>query len=515
MSFNKSSFTAPSSFPVQPDYQALGLVTPEMFGAVGDGVADDTAAIQSAVNFCLASGYQSLRGLAQYALSGPVDISNFVVGTDFYFNKIVCHSSFPSPAHWNSATPFFTIGANGGTQVGIQLECLRVDGASKADIVQVINNGVGGSWFKFGYTSNTNINYVNKDTTAQTASNYVLGNYWTTGIQAANIIKGSAGTPEGTTLDVGFISGFKYGGIVLGDGASYTNIRGQLDFNGTWLTQFLVPSTAGFAIGDTVTDTTNAATAEVLAVYTTHGQAFLLVIETKDTGGGNSNFVNGHTITNGTASTTITTLQTTNQGGNNIYYDIIQAYPNSAPFSRNTIIAPYLGGIVGNCLFTNFLQSANSNNALTNSNQGFMVTNNGAGQISFYNRFLSDTAPFLDVTTALFAIGGSRDIFMPSSGISNGNNGINVPNGVTTDLATIPAVGANGGVYLYNCVAPGTSAINSFGIVYLPAGSGAAQLTELDHTNLHVTLSGRTLQGIQGTGSDWVVITNILRISLT
>lgn len=52
-------------------------VTPEMFGAIGDGVTDDTNAIQNAINYCTAFSTLYLRN-ATYCISAPIELNKKV-----------------------------------------------------------------------------------------------------------------------------------------------------------------------------------------------------------------------------------------------------------------------------------------------------------------------------------------------------------------------------------------------------------------------------------------------------
>lgn len=55
----------------------LSYVTPEQFGAVGNGIYDDTIALQSAINFCIESGKQLIcQNGKTYCISDTLDLSN-------------------------------------------------------------------------------------------------------------------------------------------------------------------------------------------------------------------------------------------------------------------------------------------------------------------------------------------------------------------------------------------------------------------------------------------------------
>lgn len=55
-------------------------VSPELFGAVGDGIYDDTEALQSAIDYCFKNGVQlKLRSGKTYCISKPLNLSNTAV----------------------------------------------------------------------------------------------------------------------------------------------------------------------------------------------------------------------------------------------------------------------------------------------------------------------------------------------------------------------------------------------------------------------------------------------------
>ena len=97
----------------------LSYVTPQMYGAVGDGVTDDTDAIQSAMNYVTANG-GSLRfpGGTTYIISKPIQIITYQKSfeIDFGYSTITCGSEFNSDTinseEVNSAFYIYTNSAN-------------------------------------------------------------------------------------------------------------------------------------------------------------------------------------------------------------------------------------------------------------------------------------------------------------------------------------------------------------------------------------------------------------------
>lgn len=61
-------------------YNDMHEVTPELFGAVGNGQFDDTIALQNAINYCIENGTQlKCQNGKTYCISNPLDLSNTAI----------------------------------------------------------------------------------------------------------------------------------------------------------------------------------------------------------------------------------------------------------------------------------------------------------------------------------------------------------------------------------------------------------------------------------------------------
>lgn len=496
MAYQPQTFSVPKLFSSTVPYPSAPFVTPEMFGAIGNGTHDDTSAIQSCITACLTNGYQVIRGGGNYGVSGAITVPGFTNGISIHLGTVTILSGYPSPSTWLTATPVFDF--IGGT-INIDFSVLNViDGSNRADVVSLTAGGVGISRFHIGQAYACNIPFKIPGVTNPSSSNYVTGNTWYS-CTAGAYLSGGSSTCEGTMFDVNFIWSCKYPGIILNDGSQYTNIRGQLDFNGTFCSELHVASLTGWAIGQTVTDTTHTGkTGTVLATYTYQGSNVIFVIETKQTSGGNSNFTAGDTITNGTNTTTISSIRTAAQSGSNFYFDILSAYTSAAPFAKTNAFCSYLGGIVGSYLDSDVIFSQNSTGNFTNQMGGFGVTNSGT-QLALYNFQISNN-PFAVVTSNLTT--WEQDFSVAGNGLFGTEEaGITASSGTPTTVSTLSPGDGNGSVWEYDVWAFNDGSINASGRVYISSGASSGTLVSLNASNCSITLSGLNIQVTQNLGS--------------
>lgn len=110
--------------PVTPCLQ----ITPFEFGAAGDGVADDTKALQAAVDAAIAKKIQLVSPMsAVYAVSAPIEIKG-MLNADFRFAEIRAAAQMPAVVRYDAA-PYYTV-----------LRNLRIDGTLLADTcISILN----------------------------------------------------------------------------------------------------------------------------------------------------------------------------------------------------------------------------------------------------------------------------------------------------------------------------------------------------------------------------------------
>lgn len=128
----------------------LGFVTPEMFGAVGDGTIDDSAALQAAIN----SGAKRVIGKGKYLLSSRVSINNLTNVTLDGLHIISMNGDVPTSS---------TIDIKGGSKNINIVNCVFDYGVSCIHLLDcsniiIANNHFNETWYAIiqegGYVSN-------------------------------------------------------------------------------------------------------------------------------------------------------------------------------------------------------------------------------------------------------------------------------------------------------------------------------------------------------------------------
>ena len=176
-----------SSLTAKPNY-----VTPEMYGAVGDGSTDDATALQNAIN----TGSLVLLGNKNYRISSPLTFTNNVrITGDGNASKIssITNSVLINITGSNNTIDNITLSGNaaGANQIGVQM--LGVASLS----VDILNNIISNSRFQGLYT----------------------------GVSTTSVVGSTSGAKhEGAlTLNSNIFNGCTYG-LVLGARAEYNII---------------------------------------------------------------------------------------------------------------------------------------------------------------------------------------------------------------------------------------------------------------------------------------------------
>lgn len=105
---------------------AIGYVTPEMFGAVGDGVADDSAAIQAAVNAVLGSGGGTLQFMAAKYLFTGITINWTNSPIRLVGQQVNGQAGFGTELIYVGAGNAITFNGNGASHNGYEVHRIKI-----------------------------------------------------------------------------------------------------------------------------------------------------------------------------------------------------------------------------------------------------------------------------------------------------------------------------------------------------------------------------------------------------
>ncbi|MCC3720516.1 hypothetical protein LLQ54_20175 [Rouxiella badensis] len=406
--------------------QALSyFVTPEQFGAVGDGVADDTGAVQAAIDYAITHKIMAVYGGRHYATSSPVEIANVgVQGLTVRLLGLKALSTFIKPTEvdastglskdvalslWN-APALVKVGDDASNIANIELWVDYLDGGGITNGVNNYGFGYSLSHIHLGYATNCIQVIGTGNHTWPNASMRVTGHYWT-GNGFGIILENGTGTNspivESWKIEVLFMAANRYAGVMFRKSGHYAQIRGDFDFNGQYFSilQLSAYTNLDNLVGQKNVYLTNGTTAcEFMFYYTYRGSYYIVLREDKNVsavGGAGSSYTAGQVLTTSFDSTVSLTVGAVNVCRDNAsgtnYFDILMDFEGSA-FAKLHFDCGYLSEIKGGAQHTCNIQYMNSFNALTNSNNGLAVGNSGSA-MSFHNLAISDS-PWLTTNSA-------------------------------------------------------------------------------------------------------------------
>lgn len=492
----------------------LDTITPEMHGATGKSTDDDTAAIQSAIASAKLNGYNRVSGKGRYRISQPIKLDNLGQGFRIELQAVIVDSSFPATTDWKTANGAFEFGGeSNGSMVGVEARVGYFNGGGLATLYKLKGYGAGGSYFWFGRVQNcVGIFDATQSDKANSNSNTVEGLYGLQGTYGVRCRRNGSFVVEGTKIRIGFLTGMKYGGIQLFNGAQYFSINSTgMDFCGRFLTQLSVNALPPVAVRETMlTNDATSSTFEVLDVYEqTQGNYSILVIEPVSSEGGSTNFSAGQTVTVGGVQYTISAVTTSVTS--NAYFDFIHGF-QGAPFSRGYAQFDYLSRAVGGNFngtamfwYNSFQEVNHAINNIWFRQQGvsFSIVDRWTGtSIKVDTTGAKATRlPGGVVTQGTSTIGGQ--VFVGGQRVFGSENNVNLAQGVATNIRTL-AWSTDGTVITtkksYRVTVSGPNGLTgvggSFDLQVSPTGAEIIDASGVKGITLSV--SGFTLVATQG-----------------
>ncbi|MEV9403071.1 phage tail fiber protein [Klebsiella pneumoniae] len=493
----------------------LSFISPEMYGAKGDGIADDTAAIQAAIEAAKTRGTYRVSGMGKYRIFSPIKLDNLGQGFRLDLQDLIADPSFPATSDWKTANGLVEVGGeSNGSMVGVEVRVGFASGNNVATLYKLKGYGAGGSYFWFGRVQNcVGIFDGTNSSQANSNSNYIDGLYGLQGTYGVRLRRNGAFVVEGTKIRIGFLTGMKYGGIQMFNGAQYFSINSTgIDFCGRNLTQLTVNALPPTSVRETMlTNNNTGATFEVLDVYEQFkGSYSILVIEPSSSEGGSTNFSAGQTVTVGGVSYTISAVTTSVTG--QAYFDFIHGFQGAA-FSRGYAQFDYLSRAVGGNFNGTTLYFYNSFQEVTNSVNNIWLRQQGTS-VRMVDRWTGTslldfntggdgtlTIPGGLSTNGTTSLGGR--MFVGSNRVFGAENNTTLFQGVTTGIRTLSFAG-NGTVTttkeLWRLTVAGPTGLNGVGgqCSILVSPTSAEVIGAAGVTGVTITTSGFSVQAAQG-----------------
>jgi hypothetical protein len=518
-----------------------------MFGAKGDGVADDAPAFEDCLAYCKAKSRFGMKGAGTFALASTFDLDDLYPTADagrngflleFPYATIMAHPLFtPGGSGVMDKQPLIGIGRNSVRQqqnirgrIGYLYGNGRIaDGIALGDghPTAPFNRKYGAAGCTFEITRATDLNICIR---VQARNFGCTENTWKGGsVDACNIGllfdgpdttgQTPAGIPivEAQYIDFGRIANAWWGNVVFLRKSRYSTVRADIDRGGQYISKIDIGTGTlpGFQFFGNVTGGTSGATGQILSRYSWRGRNYILVMHTTKVANNLSPFQVGETVTQGAITATISSIQTAQDtaGSGSVglfFYDVIATDP-STPFWRLNIVGPWLGGVIGNAMHTLNIFGGNQSDgageavSMYNDHHGWRFLSTGS-QLTAFAVFddNGDTDPFLEIGRQQGNDPGyfrpRRDLLLSGNRIYGGESIVTLPQNVQGTLwdfsGQASAVVDFGKMWLVMFHSPEFPQVYSVGWLTMSA-SGTFFWHQTDSDLLTVTRSGTSLRGIQ------------------
>jgi len=381
------------------------FITIEDFADDQSAAGDWSSAIRAAIDYAIQAGIHDVYGTGTYTLSRPIVITGELAsnGLNISLSHLIANKDWPSHNSLWDATPMIIIGDKTSNITGLNLRINMLNGGGRADGINARDAGFSLSHLHIGDARNCIRVVANGEQTWPNASVQITGDFWTEnwmGIYLSRGTKGTAPISEAWKINVKFIANNRYGGILLRGGSQYTQIGGDHDYNGRYLSVLQVDSLEGLRRGMTVNSSNGRC--EVLMAFQDKHLFYVMLMEAADVSVGQgikSSFSKGQTLTSPSAGAMNRKVLAVHRCSDNAsgtnYIDILHDFEGE-PFARIQAVMGYCSGIYGSMMFTSFVTGQSSFSANTDNLRGLGIANSGT-TLSLYNTAESEL-PFANVT---------------------------------------------------------------------------------------------------------------------
>lgn len=501
------------------------FLSPEMFGAVGDGVHDDSDAIQTAIDHARVNKYRKVVGKGNYLINKTLLISSDGNGFALHLQSLIVGEQFPAlPEKWWDAAPAIAPHKSAGSQNNIDLRVEYFNGANKATWFRNWGNGITASKLYCGSMKNYIIGYrCYRDTQRVTGMNDLAGCSWQGGYLGALIgtgerVPGFTTVAECHSFDIQWFASNKYGGVILLSGAQYANIyKGTYDYNGKFSVWMNLgannPDTENngkvIGFGDTISD--GVVTGTVLTEPSYHqGNYYILVTDTQNALDGNSTWTAGKPLSTPDGSwkasaEKIITCTTTEAR----YFDVV-ANIRTGGFGKCIIEPEYIGGLIGHNLFTSQYRAASATSINDTSNYRGLGVASTADRLEMTATSHSNT-PFISAYKDETQVRTHLRLFNQSK-LLGLNKSVNVPNNSPTWIFSL---GANSSATIAMWKVYVTSTTTGIsGEANVTVRGNEAFITNVVYAaNMQFKVDGLKLLVHQSTGASRNIFMNAIRVA--